>query len=396
MTAPINPDFRLFGQVAFPFHASLSSDEFRVRLRNALDIIPLSALLAGWDGSPHFWESCAEEAERRKIPLYLWRPILSNLPSGYERLGTQGLDDKTGGVFVSTHLKGPAGHFEFSCPNHPETSEVVSSIVQRNLNATGARGIFLDKIRYPSPAAGLTSSLSCFCQHCTEKARARHLDLRAVQKLLGSVIEAPISAEALSSLGIGGRKQSDTLIAEWQDFRAGAITNFVGQIVRQARVSGCDIGLDLFTPFLSDLVGQDYKSLAPLGDWIKPMIYCRSAIPSGLPIEIHGILQSIPSSAKSVLANALDEEIPDSQTLMTEGLPLTLAVKEAARSQLWAGEIPSLAGIEVANRPGICRIDPEIVGTYGRLLRSTAGIVASPDILLASHDNLRALRHSLF
>jgi hypothetical protein len=47
-------------------------------------------------------------------------------------------------------------------------------------------GVFLDKIRYPSPANGLEEAASCFCEYCYAKAGKRGLNLDEVAVHLGS------------------------------------------------------------------------------------------------------------------------------------------------------------------------------------------------------------------
>jgi hypothetical protein len=47
-------------------------------------------------------------------------------------------------------------------------------------------GVFLDKIRFPSPANGIDEALSCFCDHCRRAAKAVDLDLDAAATSLAS------------------------------------------------------------------------------------------------------------------------------------------------------------------------------------------------------------------
>jgi hypothetical protein len=52
------------------------------------------------------------------------------------------------------------------------------------LNRYPFDGVFLDKIRFPSPANGLNEVLSCFCDHCRRAAAADGLHLASVARSL--------------------------------------------------------------------------------------------------------------------------------------------------------------------------------------------------------------------
>lgn len=384
----------LAGQISLPLHRDLDAARLRSRLRVALDAVPLSALLVGWDPLPGQWEVCAAEAALRGAELYLWHPLLSELAPGKERLYTVGMDGRAG-----SSRAGSAGEdFAFVCPNHPDTAGIIAGRLRAALERFPSQGLFLDKIRYPSPAVGLTASLSCFCRHCETTAQAAGLDLAAVRSRLRQVVEGRGGPAALSALGIGpADDHSDGLLWRWQRFRSRSIARLVGEASAAARDRGRRVGLDLFAPLLSRVVGQDYRELAPLADWVKPMLYCRTAAPAGLPLEMAGLSRDLGPDWQAALAASLGQPDQASQAPPVDSLSLEVAAEQARAARRLAGEVPIMAGFEVVDRPGVCRVSPAVASQYARLLRSSgaSGLVLSWDILDAPPENLSAVAREL-
>jgi hypothetical protein len=85
--------------------------------------------------------------------------------------------------------------FRFVCPNNPASRRKTIRRLRELLGRYSVAGVFLDKIRFPSPANGLDEVFSCFCDHCRRAAKAVDLDLDAVIKVLEDLaINPDISA----------------------------------------------------------------------------------------------------------------------------------------------------------------------------------------------------------
>ena len=145
-------------------------------------------------------------------------------------------------------------------------------------------GVFLDKLRFPSPANGLDEVLTCFCDHCRDAASAIDLDLDAV----GAAVCRSRHPRRASPAG-GGRAGASWLHALaaanplLPGFSVSGWTASPGWSPRpgpKLHASAGAVALDLFSPGLAPLVGQDYRALSRLCVWAKPMTY-RVALGSG-------------------------------------------------------------------------------------------------------------------
>ena len=63
------------------------------------------------------------------------------------------------------------------------------------------------------------------------------------------------------------------LLARFLRFRADSVTGLVAEIAEEASRLGRKVSLDLFSPGLAMLVGQDYRRLSRHCMWAKPMTY---------------------------------------------------------------------------------------------------------------------------
>lgn len=96
--------------------------------------------------------------------------------------------------------------FRFVCPNNPAARDKTLRRLRELLGRYAFKGVFLDKIRFPSPANGIDEALSCFCDHCRREARAVGLDLDAVAKMLADRaigLDVSTAAGSRGDLGLG-------------------------------------------------------------------------------------------------------------------------------------------------------------------------------------------------
>ena len=145
----------------------------RVRLCQAFDQLPISLVLLGWELSPLIEESIAKETSRLHVPLYRWQPLLVgdanlDLPLNWTTIGC-------GGNSIYGYNEMP--EFTFLCPNQSAVADFLSERVELIAERGLFQGIFLDRIRYPSPTLDPLRDLACFCPDCTSMAADIGLDL---------------------------------------------------------------------------------------------------------------------------------------------------------------------------------------------------------------------------
>lgn len=158
--------------------AHASSAEARTRLRAAFARAPVAMVMLGWNLPPRLVDVCAEECARARADLYLWQPLLTGDGElrPQESWRTIGVD----GNPVAGHAGKP--EFTFLCPNRPAARDAILRHLDTVIENGQYRGVFLDRIRFPSPAAHPDRDLACFCEHCREQAARSSVDLDSVQQ----------------------------------------------------------------------------------------------------------------------------------------------------------------------------------------------------------------------
>ena len=112
----------------------------------------------------------------------------------------------------------------------------------------------------------------------------------------GSAIEAPSRA---GEGGAGTRSwleaiaSANPLLERFMKFRCDSVTGLVAELAGEARRLGRTVSLDLFSPSLAPLVGQDYRGLSRHCSWAKPMTYRSALGPAGLRLEIPALFEGV-------------------------------------------------------------------------------------------------------
>src|SRR6202022_2004534 len=90
-----------------------------------------------------------------------------------------------------------------------------------------------------------------------------------------------------------GLAAANPLLARFLRFRMDSITGLVAAAAAEAGRRRRQVGLDLFSPGLASLVGQDYRALARHCVWAKPMTYRVAQGPAGLRLEIPALVEGV-------------------------------------------------------------------------------------------------------
>ncbi|NPV87436.1 MAG: hypothetical protein HPY45_15660 [Anaerolineae bacterium] len=370
------------------------------KLRRALDCLPLRSVLIGWRLPPGWLEACRQVCQQAGVRLLRWHPLLTGdgvfMPR--PQWQTLGLDGAPIAGF------GGMAEFTFVCPNHPEAAQASLRHVEEICAAGVYDGLFLDRIRFPSPAADPLRHLGCFCPHCVRRAAQEGLDLQEVQQHLRRMTETPQGrVELVGGLlapAVSNSPQTQALEALIA-FRQRSVADFVARAARLAKDSAMEVGLDCFSPALTRMVGQDLTALGGCADWIKIMSYAHTLGPAGLPFELLGLLDALTGGADlpqtdalQLLARALGFALPpDRRTLQNAGLaPQALA--EEVRRGVRAAAVPVLAGIELVEIAAVAHLDETGIAADVRAVRQAgaAGVVISWDLLHIPLRRLEILR----
>jgi hypothetical protein len=349
-----------------PGIAEVAPAEARARLRGALDQLPISYVLLGWNLPASLVEACREVTSRAQSQLYLWHPLLTGDGVFRPRPEFQvvGLD----GARVPGYRGMP--EFTFVCPNRPGVGEAVLSHLHDVIRQGVYQGIFLDRVRYPSPAADPACLLACFCDGCHRAAAAEGLDLEAVRRAIGAMAADPERTipwvQAILGFSVSDVPDPElgSLIA-FLDFRTRNVTRMVKAAADLIHAEGLAVGLDCFSPALVPLVGQDLAQLCAHSEWVKIMSYGHTLGPAGLPFELLEVISWLvegrsmgESEALRCVSRAVGLELPSScGRLRAEGLPPEALAAEVRRARA-AGVNTLLPGVELVEIEGVTHLTP--------------------------------------
>jgi len=373
-----------------PVVAAIGPGDARARLRAAFERLPVSYVLLGWSVPPALIGACREETARAGAQLFRWHPLLTGDGALVPRPEWQtiGLD----GHPVPGFRGMP--EFTFVCPNRPAVREAVLNHLADVLQGGDYEGVFLDRMRYPSPAANPACLLACFCDDCRRAALAEGLDLEATRQCIQALLATPERAPAflqalLDPLASETHDPDLAALCAFLDFRARSVTRLVQAAADLVHADGLTVGLDCFSPALALLVGQDLGALNPNCEWIKVMTYGHALGPAGLPFELldltnwllGGRLASEPK-ALEWLSQATRLSLPSTRAALHERGLAPEALAAETRRGLAAGVNPLFAGIELVEIEGLAQLNQQQIAADLRALREAGadGLVLSWDL----------------
>ena len=367
-------------------------------LDHALDVLaPRELILSITDSSSDLARKITERCDRVGTRVSLWvmvfadRPaILTSFPNVRDAEGRTGY----GATGAWENIGKGDEKFLFYCPSALGKDEKGIESALRAAKSAGARGIFLDRIRYPSPANGLEFMSACSCPLCKDAYRA------------WSGEEWPDLASLFVRHAAHGADNAQAFIENARkafQFRSRMVSSAVARYADAAHAEGLSVGLDLFAPALAGFVGQDYRSLSRHADFMKPMLYCKAWAPAGMPLEFFLLMKGLEESgidaAKAVdfvsKLSGVDHEYLEALR-RKENFPASLAASELLRCQREidpaATPKPEIyAGIELVQHDAYdTRIDDDVRDSY---LKSLSGqnIAVCWNILYVPERHIDAL-----
>ncbi len=392
-----------------PNNSLRKNDNLKKKLVTAKETLNLDALIIWSDINKKDLDLVREICRDFKIKTYLWYPILADIPGfkvrweqsvetfdGLRGYGKNGRWDKLG--------KGEED-FLFLCPNDEQNIREIFDQYQNKIKESGFDGVFLDRIRFPSPSDGFEALFSCFCKSCLNKFYNNYgEDLEGYQNQVKTVFKnfKTIDVNYLQTC----QSFSDIIIRDrlkkFYDFRKQNIYQVLKMFADKAKQMGKLVGVDLFAPSLAPLVSQDYQLLAKTCDWIKPMIYCHTSSPAGLPLELYCFIRAILEINPTLDEGQLIREI---SRIIGVGLPTQIndLLKNGISEHIICSEMQKIkefnlpkkvdiyVGLEAVQIPKVCNIDRSILKKYleSFIKIDTKGIILSWNLLKIPDENLK-------
>jgi hypothetical protein len=214
--------------LAFIPHDLLGVDHVLSVIRRVKSALDIHILIVGSREISEIFRVVTDPRGRPTKQVFLWYNLLSDIPDmensdlvvnwlGHRSRGWGGWAEKATDV---------AETFRFACPNNPAVRAKALTRVRELLTRYPFDGIFLDKIRFPSPASGLDEVVSCFCDHRCSAASAVGLDLKDVARIFERVaaIETPDPLAGRRGTFVAGTLAgADSLLARFLRFRSDSI-----------------------------------------------------------------------------------------------------------------------------------------------------------------------------
>ncbi len=388
-----------------PHITQLSSLAVREKLRAAFERLPIDMVLIGWRLPDPLVDVCAEECQQAGAELYRWHPLLTGdgritpVPT-WQVIGQNGKP-----------VPGFRGmpEFTFMCPNRPDVRAAVLANLRTVLRDDRFDGVFLDRIRFPSPAENLEATLGCFCEDCQRLAAIRDLDLAAVRQCILRLTTTQEGCEQLvaalldPATTINCPERDLAAFSEFLRFRFDTITKYIRQAAELIHEQNMAVGMDCFTPSLTATVGQDLAGLDSAADWIKPMAYAHTNGPAGMVYEFAGLLHWLTTrgglsepDAMSFLTHCTKLPLPATrEALLADGLPTEALRQEAVRACA-TGVRKLLMGMELVEIPGVAELTPARIAEDAAALRDGGadGLVLSWDLWHMPLERLDTIREA--
>ncbi len=348
-----------------------------------------------WNGlGPAWLESAHGACSFSGVELHAWYPVLADRldgesgdaalvesPWGHRGRGVHGLWDG---------MDGGEERFRFRDPRDALSDDRFASSLESLLDCGAYSGVFLDRIRFPSPANGIEMLFSS--GRGGNPRRAADL-LKRLSELRGRADEVSSWEEFYRLLGL------EELYFE----RSRRIDRVVDALADPIRSRGLRLGADLFSPSIAPLVGQDYGRFASRCDWIKPMTYFLACGPAGLPLEIGSFLKGLCGLGgwerdaavrlvRRITGLKVEEELSDKLpgTAIVSGL--RREVEKALRAGMSAG-CRVCPGIEAVHHP---RFKPAVeasllAASLAEIRGLTDEVVPSWNVLYIPEENLQTI-----
>lgn len=368
------------------------------KLMQLLGTIAVSKVIIGWSCSRELYEHVTGFLRQRGIECYLWLPVFSE--TGVLKADTGKLVDDTG-TEAESYCLTDGENFEFYCPDQQRNITSFLQIYEEHFDGLGFDGVFLDKIRYGSFSNGLGGVFSCFCPACMKRYQECGIDVDELKHQMGLVRDGA-GGYGEQVLGITAYDKGNYTFAHpvWEKFyrkKAEDIARALKTVTGYFHDRGMKVGMDTFAPYLAYFAGQDMKRLAPMADFIKPMMYRITNAPAGMPFETDCLIREtvrcngtqMGMDARTRARKAFFEVLGCHDT-GTEAFDLDFTAREL--TYMTGLGIPVYCGIEI-NCNEAAPSSPEYLRETMEGLKQVdmEGYVLSWDLMGATDGNLAAV-----
>ncbi len=379
--------------------AGLPSAEAAVaRLRRAAAILPIDDVCLGWNLPAPLVANVVRAAHDLGAAVWLWHPLLSG-----DGRYVPGPDRVLGASGRPVEAPGGMGEFAFDCAVRPGGRDAALQRLTAALTDAPWDGVFLDKIRWPSPTADPATDLGCFCDACARESGAAGVDLAEVRAMIRSAPATAAGRLAMVAalMGLG----TPTVLSRYLDWRCRVITQLVERaatmVGEHETSSGAPlrVGLDVFAPCLARAVGQDTAALAPHAEFTKAMLYLGTHGPAGMAFELARLGSWLREGGVRAPGAELSAwcgfPVAEPTDLRSGSLSIAALDHELAELERLAGRRAAV-GVDAVWIANLAILDDSTLGEVAaRAARAGLPVVISWDLQHVSDTRLARISHAL-
>ncbi len=350
------------------FDRITTKENVSAALSDLLCRLPAEAVIFGWHKDHMLNKEIVATIKRHQAKAFFWLPVFSenNFPKPFVSCG--GSRQNIGHGEES---------FSFCCVSSPENIETTYQSFHSICQNLDLDGVFLDRIRYPSPANGFSMFKGCFCDRCRALYTEHNIDVSWLARLTPAQAATAFFPSSAPAFRYSSTSPSAQAL---MTLKREIITKRVTALIDRFHAAGYKVGLDLFDPALADFVGQDVSVLAAKADFSKPMLYRVTNAPAGIPFELQAIRDNLGEPLASAISQINGGDLIDPDTC-----------KRRLRQMCAFGAV--YPGIEVNKIEPICRSSPQSVQEGIAIAQQAGckGVVLSWNMLDAPAEHLQVI-----
>jgi len=392
-----------------------SIEYIKKRIVSAKRYLNLNSLIVRTNYDNGVYENLIKICREYEIDIYLWFTVLADIQDyeiRKEELVTN-YKNKQGYGQIGRWDKLGIGDekFLFICPNNEYVMDNISYVLKNLLNRLDFDGVFFDRIRYPSCVNGFESFFTCFCDSCKEKFYNSYgFSLDSYRKTIDDFLD---NLKQITIKELNGWNGLESLwdfadSSKFIEFKKMNIYNTVKRFSDYVKSKNKKVGLDLYSISLAQFVSQDYKRLSKCCDWIKPMIYCHTLGPAGIPLEISCLIRALrilcPKLSENDIINffnrIFDNKLPENENkILKNGISEEFVSIELAKIKKLklSKEVQIYPGVETVKIPQFSTyIDKKILEKYlSQIKQKVTGFIPSWNLLYIPDDNLEIIANNV-
>ena len=365
-------------------HKTVDYIQIEKRLKLCFESLDATSVLIGWTIDKDLYSRVYKLVKEYGKEVYLWLPVFAEIS---DIVKTSPAIDFMGQPMKPINVA-DGENFNFVCPSSTFNINQIRHIFNEYFDKTHFDGVFLDKIRYASFGNGFNAAVGCFCDNCCAIYERNDIDVEKLKKTLHSQNRQYLMPTRFENCRY---EFSDPAINHFYKLKSNIILDSVAKLCDYFRAMGLKVGLDVFAPIASYLVGQDILELSRYADFIKPMMYRCSGDPAGIRYEYRNMIEQMGNDETEKYNQHFLKLFNTDNVLSDEFLALQMNMMKGAACDI-------SQGIEINKNEKMPDSSEHYVTNSVKIARDQGfeNVVLSWDVVTAPQNHIECLRQGSF